>query len=463
MLLIDIGSTYTKLVVADCTTMEIIASDCSPTTIEDVSIGFHKALKKIEDKCVPAELLEERYASSSAAGGLRMIAIGLVPELTMEAANRAALGAGAKVIKTYSFNLSKKQVKEIEDLRPDIILLAGGTDGGEKNTIIHNAKMIVESSIKAPVIMAGNSAAADSILDIFEQSNKPLYVTENVMPFINKLNVDSVKEIIREIFIKKIVVAKGLSKINDFIKGIALPTPLAVLEAAKTMADLFSEGVVLVDVGGATTDVHSITDGLPCDPQIVLKGLPEPFAKRTVEGDLGVRHNISSIVDAVGKERLLKNANVTDAVDSNTVDIILGQWASEASALPKDYFEKSIDCGLAISAVEVATDRHAGYLEEIWTPAGKILVQYGKDLSLVGAIIGTGGPVINSERPWEILEKATYSNNNPFVLKPKKPKYYVDSSYVVFSIGLIAQINPKAAKEIAQNYLKKMEVKLKYA
>ena len=461
MLLIDIGSTYTKLVVADIKKSKIKATANSPTTIEDISIGFHNALDMIKTQRVDPELLKERYASSSAAGGLRMVAVGLVPALTMEAAKRAALGAGAKIVGTFSFMLTTKQVGEIEKLSPDILLLAGGTDGGERNTIIHNAKMIAGSSLKVPIIMAGNRVAADEIAQIFENAGKDLQITDNVMPTIGKLNVESVRDVIREIFINRIVVAKGLDKINDFINGIALPTPLAVLEAAKTLSDIVYNGVVVVDVGGATTDVHSVIDGLPSNPQVTVKGLPEPYAKRTVEGDLGVRHNIRSIIDAVGEDKFINTVmdnEIELETSSKEILNILEEWSNHTSIVPENYLERKLDIVLASSAVEVATNRHAGYIEEMWTPSGKIPIQYGKDLSTVDTLIGTGGAVINSSKPEQILKKAIANPKTPFILKPKKPKYFIDNNYILFSIGLIRQVNEKAARDIARYYLKEMEV-----
>lgn len=461
MLLIDIGSTYTKLVVADIEKRAVIATANSPTTIEDVSIGFHKALEKIKAQQVDSGLLEESYASSSAAGGLRMVAIGLVPALTMEAAKRAALGAGAKVVGTFSFMLTARQVKEIENLNPDIILLAGGTDGGEMKTVIHNAKVIATSELNVPVVMAGNRVAVDEVVEAFAKAGKYLQVADNVMPAIDRLNVESVRNVIREIFIKRIIVAKGLSKINKYINGIALPTPLAVLEAAKTLSEVVHNGVVVVDVGGATTDVHSVADGMPQNPQVTVKGLPEPYAKRTVEGDLGVRHNIRSIIEAIGEEKFFNTVRDDKnyiAVDKGKIQSLLKDWAIHTSILPESPLERKMDYVLASSSVKVATDRHVGYLEEMWTPEGKILIQYGKDLSGVKTLIGTGGPIINSENPRKVLEKAAADVTAPLILKPKGPKYYIDKNYILFSIGLIRQVNEDIARDIAKHYLRKMEV-----
>jgi uncharacterized protein (TIGR01319 family) len=458
MLLIDIGSTFTKLVVIDTESRQIVRSTCSPTTLSDVSVGFSNGLQQLKASAVSEALLEEKYASSSAAGGLRMVAVGLVPDLTVEAAKRAALGAGAKVISTYSFALTDDHIRKIRGIDPDLLLLAGGTDGGDKKTIIHNARKIGNSDIGCPVIVAGNREAVDPIQKYFDHSKKTVYFADNVMPSLDKINVDSVKEIIREIFIKHIIHAKGLDKINRFIDSIVFPTPLAVLEAAKTIAGVVDSGVVIVDVGGATTDVHSITEGLPHDPQIVLKGLPEPFAKRTVEGDIGVRHNISSIVELVGKDRFLTDIQRSDHFDTDRLEQLTTLWSNDTSALPLNGIEAAFDLALSISAVEIAINRHAGSLEALWTPMGKTLVQYGKDLTDIHTVIGTGGPIINSKNPKAVLEKVVFDPKNPFTLKPRHPKMYIDSNYVLFSIGLISQVLPQASEDIAANCLNHMEV-----
>ncbi len=458
MLLIDIGSTFTKLAVLDEQSKRLIAASCSPTTINDVSIGFNLALSKIEAQSGSDCALSKRYACSSAAGGLRMVAVGLVPDLTMEAARRAALGAGAKVVAAYSFSLMNRQVNEIEAIRPDILLLAGGTDGGDKKTVIHNAERIASSTLDMPVIFGGNREAADEIVAIFDRAQKEIQVTDNVMPTVSKINVDAVRDVIREVFLRRIIVAKGLDKINKFIDAIVFPTPLAVLEGARILARAANRGVVVIDVGGATTDIHSIADGVPNDPQVVLKGLPEPFAKRTVEGDIGVRHNISTIVETVGRERFLKSSGLTDTLDLVSLDNLVAAWAKAPSSLPYGCVEEKFDLGLAASAVEIAMARHVGHLEEMWTPMGKILVQYGKDLTEVDIVIGTGGPIIHSPRPQEILERTLYQTCDPLVLKPGNPRFYVDKDYILFAIGLIGTVCPSVGDEFASNYLQEMRL-----
>ena len=169
-LLLDFGSTYTKLTAVDMEKEEILATAKDITTIEDdIMIGFNKAYEKLTKQLEGKEVnFVKKLACSSAAGGLKMIAIGLVPDLTAEAAKRAALGAGARVLNVYSYDLTKREIEEIKNSNLDIILLAGGTDGGNRECIVHNAKMLAEYGVKLPVVVAGNKVASDEIAEIFE-------------------------------------------------------------------------------------------------------------------------------------------------------------------------------------------------------------------------------------------------------------------------------------------------------
>ena len=160
VLLIDFGSTYTKVTAVDAEQGTLLGTADSYTTIEtDVGEGLEKALARLHEKTGPLEY-SARYACSSAAGGLRMVTSGLVPELTAEAAYQASLGAGAKVIKVYSFQLTEDDVAEVLKINPDIFLLVGGTDGGNTECILHNARMLAEAEFDFPVIIAGNRTAA---------------------------------------------------------------------------------------------------------------------------------------------------------------------------------------------------------------------------------------------------------------------------------------------------------------
>jgi uncharacterized protein (TIGR01319 family) len=425
---------------------EIISRTQSPSTVaDDITIGLKKALKIVEKEIGNIEE-KEAIACSSAAGGLQVVSIGLVPELSCEAAKRAALGAGAKIIGHYSYELTNAQVEEIEDIFPDLILLAGGTDGGNKSTIVHNARMLSHSKITAPIVIAGNRSVQDEIKEIFKTSNKILKFVGNVLPEIGKLEVQPCREAIRELFMQNIIKAKGLDKAKQIVKDIIMPTPVAVLNAAVLLSSGINEErglgeIVVVDVGGATTDVYSIARGNPTKGGVFVKGLPEPFAKRTVEGDLGVRHNID-ILSQIAKQK-------GTLLDKE----LISYFQYEPSRIPMNDKEMEFDAELARIATETALERHAGRIEIAYGPLGEMLVQIGKDLSEITKVIGTGGPIVFSSSPAKILSGAIANLENPYILKPKRAEFYLDEKYIMYAAGLLAQSDPKKAIRIMKKYL----------
>ena len=450
-LFIDIGSTFTKVVAIDLEKEEVISRVESPSTVEeDVTIGLKEALKKVE-KDVGHINEKEAIACSSAAGGLRVISIGLVPELSSEAAKRAALGAGAKIVGHFSYELTQSEIEEIEGICPDLILLAGGTDGGNVKAIIHNAYVLSHSNITAPIVVAGNKSASDQIKEIFNASPKMAKFVKNVMPEIGKLEVEDCREAMREVFMQNIIRAKGIDKARQIIKDILMPTPVAVLNAAVLLGSGVEgeEGlgeIIVIDVGGATTDVDSVARGNPTRGGIMMRGLPEPFAKRTVEGDLGVRHNIDVLLQ-IGKGKGV-------SLDEE----IISTFRSEPGRIPKDQRERAIDAELARIAVQTAFERHVGRIEIVYGPMGEIQTQVGKDLSQVTKVIGTGGPVVFSFDPGKILSSVTADPDRIYLLKPKKADLYVDEKYIMFAIGLLAQSELRKALRIMKKYLKPVPI-----
>lgn len=458
-LLIDFGSTYTKLTAVDIEKEEILATAKDITTVEnDIMIGFNKAYDKLKNKLEGKEVeFVKKLACSSAAGGLKMVAIGLVPELTAEAAKRAALGAGARVLKVYSYELTNKEINEIKNSNLDIILLAGGTDGGNKECIIHNAKMLAEGNVKLPVVLAGNKVAEDEVEEIFNKSNIYYRNAENVMPRLNVLNVEPAREEIRKIFMEKIVEAKGMNSAESFINGILMPTPAAVLKAARFLSEGSDkeEGIgdlVVVDIGGATTDIHSIADGEPTKPGVTLRGLEEPFAKRTVEGDLGMRYSALSLWEAAGTRRLQKylndkKINVEESCKYRTENIKM---------VPDTGDEIKFDEAMAKVATEIAMERHVGTIESVYTPMGIVYSQVGKDLSEVKYFIGTGGVLVHSKNSMDILKAGSFTMESPAHLKPQNPDCLLDKEYIMSAMGLLSEDYPDMAVRIMKKYLIKL-------
>lgn len=443
VLLIDFGSTYTKVTSIDAETGLLYGTAQSFTTVEkDISIGLENALSELRAQTGITEFTDT-LACSSAAGGLRMIACGLVPSLTAEAAKRAALGAGAKVIRTFAYEMTEEDEDEIERLKPDIALLCGGTDGGNSACCIHNAGVLAKVKAKFPVVIACNRSAIKKCVNILEEAGKETVSCENVMPQFGQLNILPTQKAIRDLFLKRIVSAKGLSKAQSLISDIIMPTPAAVMEAL-TLFSSFTGELMAVDLGGATTDIYSITEGLPTKAGTVLRGLPEPYAKRTVEGDIGMRYSAYGVTEAVGSERVAKLANVSE----ETLNAWINRIHEDPGVLADSDEEKSMDFALAALAVETGLIRHSGTIEQVFTPMGVAYQQTGKDLTRCTKLVLTGGALVRMQRAAEIARTAMQTTQCPESLMPRTAEVVLDRHYILSAAGLMTKKYPEAAKAI---------------
>ncbi len=450
-LTVDFGSTYTKLTAIDTERGDVIGTAAAFTTIEtDVMEGFNNGVQQLEAQMGHFEY-DRLLCCSSAAGGLKMVALGLVPELTAKAAKMAASSAGAKVVKTYSFEISHTEQQEIYDINPDLVLLCGGTDGGNKDVIIANAKRLCAIDRDFSIIAAGNKTASDELEEIFKASNKKkCVIAENVMPQFNVININPAKQKIKELFISRIIEAKGLSRIQEMSGYDIIPTPLAVL----TGCELFSKGygrdegmgdMMAVDLGGATTDIYSMAKGEPTVAEVITKGLPEPYSKRTVEGDLGMRYSLTAMADEINMEVFADELGI----EQSKIEDWIKRCVAAPSTLPQTDEEARIEQGLARNAVKVAVERHCGYFEPAFTPMGQVFTLTGKDLSDVPYIVGIGGSIKNSSNPKQILSGAEKkASRDPMFAKPKAPKYMLDKKYIFASMGLLSTFEPHLALAI---------------
>lgn len=453
VLLIDFGSTYTKLTAVDVDKEEILGTATSYTTVQtDINDGLNEGLKVLKQKTGKIKY-DACYACSSAAGGLRMVTSGLVPELTGEAARLASLGAGAKTVGIYAFELTDEDIEKISKTKPDIFLLVGGTDGGNKECILHNAKMLAEMKPDFPIVIAGNRTAARECQEILKDCE--VYVCPNVMPKFGMLQIEPSQKQIREIFLNRIIQAKGLSKAAELLSDIMMPTPSAVLQAVELLAKGYDDELgigelIAVDVGGATTDVYSIADGMPEHMNTVYKGLPEPYAKRTVEGDIGMRYSIQGIVDAAGINRICELSGLSE----ERVQALVDDLRQNTDKVPNGDSEmETLDYALASCAVEEAVTRHAGTISETYTMMGQTYVQEGKNLTKVKQIVVTGGSLIHTKRTEEIAAFALYSPTNLASLRPKTADVWVDRTYILAAMGLLSSYYPKTALRIMKKEL----------
>jgi len=453
VLLIDFGSTYTKLTAVDVDEPRLLGTASSYTTIQtDINDGLQKGLEQLEQITGKVEY-SAKYACSSAAGGLRMMACGLVPELTSEAARMATLGAGAKIIGLYSYQLTEDDLEEIRAADPDIFLLVGGTDGGNTTNILYNAKMLAGIKPRFPIIVAGNRTAARGCAKALEDCE--VYICENVMPRFGVVNIEPTQAKIREIFLSRIVLAKGLQQAAVQMNGEMMPTPAAVLAALELLSQGHEEErgigeLMAVDVGGATTDVYSIADGMPEAMNTVYKGLPEPFSKRTVEGDIGMRYSIRGIVEEAGIKQIAKLSGLTPERAQELVDYL----AANTDVIPGDDPElEALDQALASMAVRIGAKRHAGTMEETYTMMGLTFVQAGKNLTRIDNIVVTGGSLIHTKNTEEIASHGLFSPEDPGSLRPKEARIWIDRRYILAAMGLLSQTNPVAALQIMKKEL----------
>ena len=446
----DFGSTYTKLTAIDAAKAQILATSTAFTTIEtDVMEGYNNALQLLEEQIGKFDY-NQLLCCSSAAGGLKMVALGLVPELTAKAAKMAASSAGAKVVKTYSFEISKTEQDEIFTIDPDLILLCGGTDGGNKEVIISNAKKLCQIDRNFSTIVAGNKSAASEVEAVYIESGKDFVITENVMPEFNKLNIEPAKQKIKELFISKIIDAKGLHKVQQMANSEIIPTPLAVLNGCELLSKgtATTKGIgdlMAIDIGGATTDVYSISAGTPTFENAMIKGLPEPYNKRTVEGDLGMRYSLGSLADEIDIDALSNEIKV----DRDVID----KWIETCKAFPntlakENSAHQTIEEGLAKYALKMAVERHTGKVETTFTPFGQMYIVSGKDLTEVELVVGIGGVLVTAENPNNILEGSKADKQNLMSLKPKSPKYLLDKKYIFASMGLLCSLDAELALAI---------------
>ena len=418
---------------------EFLEQGQSKTTVEDGDVveGLKNAILDLKRK-LGADSLEynEMFATSSAAGGLRMSVHGLVYDMTVKAAREAALGAGANLKMITSGKMRKADINKLKEIRPNIILIAGGVDYGERDTAIYNAKLISDLELGIPVIYAGNIENKEEIKEIFnEKSNaQMLYLTENVYPRIDELNVEPTRKIIQSVFEEHIVHAPGMEKIKSMVDSKIIPTPGAVMEASKILKAEIGD-LLAIDVGGATTDIHSVTCGSDDVNRILLS--PEPEAKRTVEGDMGVFVNMENILRMIGEKGL------KESFGSNIEKLI-----SNYSFLPRSKDEINLVEIMTEKAISVALDRHSGNYRDVYGTSGKRKYAEGKDLTAVKFIIGTGGALTRLPKGREVIRKVVERDIKEKLNPRKDVEILIDEKYIMASLGVLSIKYPGFAIEM---------------
>lgn len=446
LLVAEIGST-TTVVNAFCfaPSPTFVGQGQAFTTVEegDVNLGIQQAIANLKESLGLDEIDYDRLiATSSAAGGLKMTVHGLVYDMTVKAAKEAALGAGANIKFITAGRLRRTDLKKIEEIRPNIILLAGGVDYGERETALDNAEKLATLNIKAPIIYAGNIENQEEIRLIFEEAGMEVFIVDNVYPKIDTLNIEPTRRVIQDVFEKHIIHAPGMERVRDMVSGSIMPTPGAVMQASKFLNEDIGN-LVTIDVGGATTDVHSVCEVSEEIQRILIA--PEPFAKRSVEGDLGCYVSMPNVVEFIGKEEIAKKMGIS----LEEVDGVIERH------LPIPSTEEDIKFSeiLAEYATITAMKRHAGTYRDLYGGEGKKTLAQGKDLTPVQYIIGTGGALTRLPHRMEIMKKIAKSNSGHELLPTPEAQILVDNDYIMASLGVMSLEYPEEARMLLKKSL----------
>lgn len=457
-ILIDFGSTFTKVAVASLSDQRILLTDKFPSTVKtDARVGLSQCFDAARRVLSEQEFLDaKKLSSSSAAGGLRMGVVGLTQALSITAGRNTAFGAGAKVIQTLSGRIDAEEVQALADSDVEIVLLCGGYENGNTTIVLHNANLLAQSSLMAPVIYAGNSQIATDVRRIFLTHQKECFLVSNLIPDVGKLDSTQAEEVIRDVFMKRIVNMKGLDKVSGMLDAVLMPTPKAVLQAGELLSRGTSqqEGfgpMMILDIGGATTDIHSYADQLSYEGAKIV-GANEPYTRRTVEGDLGMRESSNSLAKEIGISKLAQQSGVSEDFLIRGIDhrVQVNRYLADSEE------ERAIDLALASGAARISARRHAGWIEHVHSASCKT-IQHGKNLTEVRAIIGTGGPILFGGSPKQILQNVlTDSHREQDVLLPPESRFYLDQDYVLFAAGLLCEIDPDCALRIMKNSMKEI-------
>jgi len=517
VLVVDFGSTFSKIGTFN-TSDNQFHIEYVPTTPDDLRWCLAHGLG-VQEECEASgsweplrqriEDFDLRLPCSSAKGGLKMVNVSLVETESGEAAELAALTAGAKLLNTYAGELSTEDVRAIfEDDQPEIILITGGVDyGGDTQTQLHNARALADGAHLAtyakygvPVIYAGNQDVADQVQDIFERAGVDLRITQNVMPEVNDYQIEVVNEAIRELFQTIIIRGKGFDVVEEFMSAKFIPTPRAAFLGINLLAKGYGDekgfgNVVALDIGGATTDFYANVSDNPLyrypgqDPvkskkRTILKTPNAPIAYRRVEGKYGLSYDAENLLDLPEFQDGSMKAKIERALNRDFPDLepadpeflqFLDRGANGWSIELHDYLrflsanphhlpsspeETRLRSYLAQKIMKIATGNNVGYVHE----TDAYFLQHGVNfLNQDCTIVLIGGTIYHKcrdnkphhLRDLEIIATgALHTEEEPLRLRPSGP-VLLDASYLVSIIGgLYGRVDPEGALRIMKKNLR---------
>jgi uncharacterized protein (TIGR01319 family) len=416
LLCFDVGSTWTKGALVS-PSGELLGTAQHATTPPEVMHGIDSVVDSLG--AAGAEVL----ACSSAGGGLRLAVVGQERLISAEAGYRVALSAGAKVVHVSAGPLDGTGVRSLRAARPDVLLLVGGTDGGDQKVLLHNASRLASARVRIPIVLAGNLKARDEALELLR--DRTVLPTDNVLPDVGELAPGPARRAIRDVFLRHVIGGKGLSRSPRFRCLVQTVTPDAVLSGVSLLAETLASqevAVLVVDVGGATTDVYSAVSVAGKEVHAVAL----PADRRTVEGDIGMRWSAPGIVAEAVAEQLIPADPELAA-------------AAEHLATQPDLASSEVDTRLAGLAAVLAIRRHLRMVEGRMGPRGATL------------LVLSGGIFRHADSA-QLGEIEAVLRSDP-LLRPilREARLTVDSQYVLAPAGLLAAGRREIAVRLLRN------------
>ncbi len=469
----DCGSTTTKCILIEYQNGEyrLTTRGEAPTTVEapfeDVTMGVLNAVQEVEELS-GRKLLDENnriisptkgdnegtdvyISTSSAGGGLQMMVAGVVRSMTAESAERAALGAGAIVMDVIASNdkrLPHQQIERIRALRPDMILLSGGIDGGTTTHVVEIAELIsgadprprLGSSYKLPVIYAGNKDARDAITDTLGEK-VDLKVVDNLRPVLERENLGPAREEIHELFMEHVMAqAPGYKKLMSWADAPIMPTPGAVGLIIQTIAEKYNIEAVGVDIGGATTDVFS-----------VFRPGNEPVFNRTVSANLGMSYSISNVFAEATLPKVMRW--VPFKMDERDLRNRVKNKMIRPTTIPQSMEELIFEQAIAKEALRLAFIQHKNFATVLkgvqqQRTIADAFEQSGSGATIVNMmsldmLIGSGGVLSHAPR----RQQSAMMMVDAF-LPEGVTRLAVDSIFMMPQLGVLTEVQPNAATEV---------------
>lgn len=469
----DVGSTTTKArffgKVGD--EWRFLASGEAPTTVEkpveDVTKGVRNAVREVEEltghKIIDDSSEELRFimpyqggrtgidvyvSTSSAGGGLQMLVAGVVKTITAESAQRAALGAGAIVMDVLSVDDGREtheKISTLRFLRPDMILLAGGTDGGDKSHVVEMAEIIAVAkprprfgvSFRLPVVYAGNRDAREDIKRILSEDFFDVRIVDNIRPQIEVEKVDPARNAILELFMEHVMAhAPGYEKLMKLVSTDIMPTPAAEGLMIRTFAEMRGVNVIGVGMGGATTNVYSVFEGR---------------FLRTVSANLGMSYSIGNVLREAGLENI-KRWIPLDLSDDEIMSIIYNKMI-RPTTIPMTLEDLIVEHAVARESIRMAFNHHKYLARELKGVKRERTIsdifeevkpeETYIDMKRIDYIIGTGGLLSRAPRRVQsmiILIDAFQPMGFTYIMQ--------DSVFMIPHLGVLSKLYKKISLEI---------------